>query len=153
MSERWTAGDVCNRVVVVAERATTLEDAARRMREEHVGCLIVVEAAAAGRRVVGMLTDRDIVTGVVAKGLDPARLRLEDVMSTDVVGLHEGDSLGDAIDTMRRKGLRRLPVLAADATLIGLVTLDDVLPLLTEQMHALVQAITTEQRRERVHRR
>ena len=153
MEEKWTAGDVCSRIVVVAERGTTLVEAAQRMREQHVGCLLVVDPAASGRRVVGVLTDRDIVTSVVAKSLDPATLRTEDVMTIEVVSVRETDSLGEVLDTMRRKGLRRLPVLAADATLVGLVTLDDVLPLLAEQLHSLVQAIATEQRRERVHRR
>jgi CBS domain-containing protein len=84
MAETLNAGEVCNRIVVVAERETTVPAAAPRMREQHVGWLVVVEETGSGRRVIGMLTDRDIVTGVIAKAVDPAKLRVEDVMTTDV---------------------------------------------------------------------
>ena len=67
-----SAGDVCNRVVTVAGPQTGLLQAAQLMREHHVGCLVVVEGGVGERRVVGMLTDRDIVTAVISQGMDPA---------------------------------------------------------------------------------
>lgn len=147
------AGDICNRIVVVAERSTTLLAAAERMREQHVGCLVVVEPGPSGRTVVGLLTDRDIVTGVIAKALDPSKLRVEDVMSTDVVTARESEAFADLLTQMRSKGLRRLPVTDVNGLLVGLVTLDDLLEILAEQMHTVVQAIQSEQRRERKVRR
>lgn len=74
MADTFAAGEICSRIVVVAERDTPLFDAARRMREQHVGCLVVVDESSAGRIVVGMLTDRDSVTGVLAKAVDAAKL-------------------------------------------------------------------------------
>jgi CBS domain-containing protein len=149
MAETLNAGEICNRIVVVAERDTRLAAAAERMREQHVGCLVVVDEVGADRLVVGMLTDRDIVTSVVAKAVDPALLRVEDMMSTDVVTVRESTPFAELLATMRRKGLRRLPVVDERQALVGLVTLDDVLEILAEQMRTLVQAIETEQRRER----
>lgn len=153
MAETLNAGEICNRIVVVAERETTVPEAAQRMREQHVGCLVVVEETASGRRVIGMLTDRDIVTGIIAKAVDPAKLRVEDVMTTDVVTARESDAFAELLATMRRKGLRRLPVTDAKGSLVGLVTLDDVLEILAEQMRTVVLAIGSEQRRERSVRR
>jgi CBS domain-containing protein len=153
MSETLNAGEICNRIVVVAERDTPLLAAAQRMREQHVGCLVVVDETGSGRLVVGMLTDRDIVTGVIAKAVDPAKLRVEDVMATDVVTAKESDAFAELLATMRRKGLRRLPVTDAKDALVGLVTLDDLLAVLAEQMRSVVQAIDSEQWRKRKVRR
>ena len=153
MAETLNAGEICNRIVVVAERTMTVVGAAQRMREQHVGCLVVVDETASGRVVIGMLTDRDIVTGVIAKAVDPAQLRVEDVMTTHVVTVQESTAFAELLAAMRRKGLRRLPVTDAKGALVGLVTLDDLLEIMAEQMRAVVQAIQSEQRRERNVRR
>jgi CBS domain-containing protein len=149
MAESLNAGEICNRIVVLAERDTPLADAAQRMREQHVGCLVVVDETGSGRRVVGILTDRDIVTAVVAKAVAPQTLRVEDVMTTDVVTVGEATPFAELLATMRRKGLRRLPVTDAKGALVGLVTLDDALEILAEQLRTVVSAIESEQRRER----
>jgi CBS domain-containing protein len=151
--EKLNAGDICTRVVVVAERSTTMLEAAQRMREQHVGCLIVVEPRESRRVVVGLLTDRDIVTGVVAKGLDPQRLRAEDVMTGEPTTVRAAASFAEVLSAMQRKGVRRLPVVEADGSLIGLVTLDDMLEVLAEQMHGVAQVIEAGQRHERLVRR
>lgn len=149
MSEKLNAGDICNRIVTVAERNMTLVQAAQLMRDHHVGCLVVVDEKGAGRQVVGMLTDRDIVTAVIAQGVDPNTLRVEDVMTADVVCALEADSVMDLLGLMRRKGLRRLPVTTPEHELQGLVTLDDLLGIFAEQLRAMVLAIEAEQLRER----
>jgi CBS domain-containing protein len=149
MGERLNTGEICTRAVTIAFRATTLNGAARLMRENHVGCLVVVEEAEGLRRVVGVLTDRDIVTAVLAADLDPTTLCVEDVMTTDLVTAREDDSLIDLMQNMRRKGVRRIPVVGAQGDLVGLVTLDDVLDILSEELGLLVAAIATEGRRER----
>jgi type II secretory pathway predicted ATPase ExeA len=74
-----------NGAVVEAERDTPSLAAAQRMRDQHAGRLVVVGKTGSGRLVVGRLTDHDIVTGVIAKAVDAATLRVEDVMATDVV--------------------------------------------------------------------
>ena len=149
MGEKLNAGDICNRIVTVAERHMTLVQAAQLMRDHHVGCLVVVDETGAGRLVVGMLTDRDIVTAVIAQEVDPNTLRVEDVMATDVTTALEEDSLMDLLGLMRRKGLRRIPVTTPGRALQGLVTLDDLLEVFAEQLRALVLAIEAEQLRER----
>lgn len=149
MGERLTTGEICTRSVTIAFRKTPVDGAARLMRENHVGCLVIVDEVGGKRIVVGILTDRDIVTGVVAPGLAPDTLLVEDAMITDLVTAREDDSLIDLMRTMRRKGVRRVPVVAGQGELIGLVTLDDVLNILAEELGLLVAAINTEGQRER----
>jgi CBS domain-containing protein len=152
MSERLNAGDICNRIVTVADRCMSVVEAAQLMRSNHVGCLVVLEEWRGARRAVGLLTDRDIVTAVVAKEVDPKTLCVEDVMGTDVVTALESDSMADMLGAMRRKGLRRLPVTGNDGQFVGLVTLDDLLEIQAEQLKAVVMTIEAEQRREHVRR-
>ncbi len=153
MSERLTTGEICTRHVTVAFKRTPLNGAARLMRENHVGCLVVVDDVAGLQTVVGILTDRDIVTAVVAVDLDPALLLVEDVMTTDLIIAREDDSLIDLMHSMRRKGVRRIPVVGAQGELVGVVTLDDVLDILAQQLGLLVSAINSEGQRERQTRR
>ena len=149
MGERLTTGEICARSVTIAFRATPLDEAARLMRDNHVGCLVVVDEVGGKRIVVGVLTDRDIVTAVVAPGLDPATLRVEDVMTTDLVTASGEDSLIDLMRIMRRKGVRRIPVVGGEGELIGVVALDDVLDILSQELSLLVEAIDSEGKRER----
>ena len=149
MGERLTTGEICTRNVTIAFRKTTLSGAARLMRENHVGSLVVVEETGGMRIVVGMLTDRDIVTAVVAPDLDLNSFCVEDVMTTDLVTAREDDSLIDLMRAMRRKGVRRVPVVGGQGELIGVVTLDDVLDILAQELSLLVGAIDSEGKRER----
>ena len=152
MGEKLSTGEICTRIVAIAFRQTTLDEAARLMRENHVGCLVVVDDRPVERRVIGLLTDRDIVTAAVAADLSPRALRVEDVMTTDVVVGHEEDSLIDLIRTMRSKGVRRIPVVGAQDELIGIVSLDDVLSVLVDELDLLVATVGSENKRERTMR-
>ena len=141
-------GEICNRTVVVAKRETVLTEAAHLMREHHVGSLVVVDASAKGNVPAGIVTDRDIVVAVVAEGVDPRKITVGDVMRPRLITVGEEDSVFDALRLMRGRGIRRMPVLAGDGTLAGIVTIDDVLEIVAEQLNDLVCAITTEQSRE-----
>ena len=149
MGERLTTGEICTRSVTIAFRTTSVDGAARLMRDNHVGCLVVVDEVDGRRIVVGVLTDRDIVTAVVAPGIDATTLTVDDVMTTDLVTAREDDSLIDLMRSMRRKGVRRVPVVGGQAELIGVVTLDDVLGVLSEELSLLVGTVDSEGKRER----
>jgi len=141
MADRMSAGEVCSRKVTTAYRGTLVSDAARLMREQHVGCLVIVEQADPGRVVVGILTDRTIVTEAVAKELDSRLIAVREIMTTDVVTAREQDSVLDLLELMRRKRIRRIPVTGPQNLLIGIVTLDDLLEVLAEEMQAMAGAI------------
>jgi CBS domain-containing protein len=138
---RMTAGDLCIRDVGVASRSTVLIEAAREMRNRHVGSLVVVDETPEGRFVVGMLTDRDIVTAVVARDVDASTLRAGDVMSEDVACVREDDSVADVLAVMQRRHVRRLPVIGPRQRLLGVIAADDLLRLLAGQLQALSQVI------------
>jgi CBS domain-containing protein len=96
--------------------------AARMMKDEDVGLAPIVE----GDRLVGTLTDRDIVTRVVAEGKDPQSVAVREVASTDLVTVDPGQDLDDALKLMARNQVRRLPVVEEDGRLVGVVSQGDV---------------------------
>ena len=148
MREAATAGDLCTRQVVVAPPSLSVDEAARLMRERHVGCLVVVEQGDGGRLPVGILTDRDIVLAVVAKDADAKTLRVGDVMTATVASVRESDTLYDVLSTMRSRGVRRVPVTGPHGVLAGILTLDDVLNALAGQLQALGMVVGREMRQE-----
>ncbi len=153
MNDPLNAGDVCTRSAVFAAPSMALNEAARLMREHHVGCLVVVDEPSRDERIpIGMLTDRDIVTAVVAKDADARTMRVGDVMSSDIATVREADSMLDVLRTMRRKGVRRMPVLGDRGVLAGVIALDDVLQVVAEEMEAVASAISAGNRHERYSR-
>ena len=149
MSLPLSAGDLCTRIVVIAHRDLDLTEAARLMRDEHVGCLVVVDETPAGRVPVGLLTDRDIVTAVVSRDVDLHLLQAGDLMSRPPVIVRESETLLDALSVMNRAGVRRVVVTDAAGVLQGLLALDDVIELLGEEIGLLVQVLGSTRRRER----
>jgi CBS domain-containing protein len=142
------AGELCNREVILAYRDTRLVEAARLMREHHVGSLVVVVDRLSERVPVGILTDRDVVVAVVAKELDPRALTVGDVMTGGLVTVREQDGIADALRLMRERGVRRLPVLTRSGALAGILTLDDLLELVAEELGNFASIINRERVRE-----
>ncbi len=152
MGKQLTAGEICKRKVTVGYKQTSVVAAAQLMREDHVGSLVVVDDENGSRQVCGMVTDRDIVMSVIATGLDPDPLLLEDIMSERVVTINEADSLPDLMRSMREHGVRRVPVVGLQDELMGIVTMDDVLKILAQEMNALVGAMDVCIKQERARR-
>jgi CBS domain-containing protein len=142
------AGELCSREVVVAYRDTPLVEAARLMRKHHVGSLIVVVDRLSERVPVGILTDRDIVVAVVAKALDARALAVGDVMVPELLTVREKDGIQEALRLMREKGVRRVPVLTHSGALAGILTIDDLLELMAEELGDFARTITRERVRE-----
>jgi CBS domain-containing protein len=141
-------GEICNRSVVVASRGALVAEAALLMRQQHVGSLVVVEEGARGRKPVGIVTDRDIVVEVVALGVSPASVTVGDIMGEELVTARETDEPWETIQHMRQKGIRRVPVVDEEGLLVGIVAVDDLLEILSEQLDGLVKLVGTEQARE-----
>ncbi|WP_238552227.1 CBS domain-containing protein [Herminiimonas sp. CN] len=148
MGEKMNAGEICNRTVVFAYKYMSVSEAARLMLEQHVGSLVVIEETERGRVVIGMLTDRDIAVAVVAHDFDAQALSVADVMSKNLITARIEDSVYDLLHLMRGHGVRRIPVITEYGVLIGIVTLDDLLEIVTEQLRGLVLAIESERKRE-----
>lgn len=126
-----------------------LAEAARTMIGSHVGSLVVVEAGAAGRKPVGFLTDRDIVRGQLRRSADLFCLTVGDVMTPDPLTIAANLGVTEAIQAMRARGVRRAPVTDGAGNLLGVVTLDDLLPAVARELGDLAALIATQSRRER----
>ena len=146
------ASEFCNREVMIIERDASVAEAARLMRELHVGSLVVVTKEAGQTRPTGILTDRDIVIEFVAEGLSPQEVAVGDAMSFQLATVDEDAGLFETIELMRDRGVRRLPVVDSAGTLVGLVAADDALELLAEQLNDLVKIVGRQQRIEAEHR-
>lgn len=141
-------GEFCNREVVVVGKDAGIAEAVRLMRDHHVGDLVVVELRGEQRIPVGILTDRDIVMEVLAEEVDPATVSVGDLMSIELYTAREDEELLDVIARMRTHGVRRMPVVNAQQSLVGILTVDDVIELLAEQVNALAGLIRRERTRE-----
>lgn len=119
-------GSICTRRVSIVERSTTVMDAARRMREDHVGDLVVVEHHDGKVVPVGVVTDRDLVVGIVARSADLLdKLLVQDILLRPVVtALMNEDSLIVA-KRMRECEVRRVPVVDERGELTGILSVDD----------------------------
>lgn len=146
-------GELCNREVVITDKATVVTEAAQLMRTYHVGDLVVVEERDGRRFPVGIVTDRDIVVEVVAAGVNPEALKVGDIMGAQVATVRENDGLFEAMRAMRDQGVRRMPVVDAAGALVGILTLDDLLELLAEELGELAKLVTREWQREKATRR
>lgn len=144
------AGSVCKRGVVTVAPTDDLVAAAHLMREKHVGYLIVAESTVHNRRVMGVLTDRDIVVAVLAQEIDAHALKVGDVMTRNPLLIDEGQSIEAVLRHMREAGVRRVPVVDRSGALTGVLSIDDVLEQIADQLINIAGSIRNEQRMERV---
>jgi CBS domain-containing protein len=134
---------VYTRDFVAAPRTASLEEAARAMREFHVGTLVVVDSSDGEREVVGILTDRDLVVRGLAEGLDARRTRVEKIMAPVVASVPEDAELDEALGRMRAAGVRRLLV-TKDGEPSGIVSLDDAVDGLVTELASLAGLVKNE---------
>ena len=146
-------GEICNRKVVVMQAEESVAEAARLMRDQHVGSILIVDEQGGKRVPVGIVTDRDLVVEVIAPELDPEVITVGDIMMTGFAVVKEETGVFEAIQYMRAKGVRRLPVVDIEEKLVGIVTLDDLLILLSEELDALAKLVVREQQNELAVRR
>jgi CBS domain-containing protein len=136
---------ICNHNVATIGKSQGVVDAAALMREEHVGDLIVVETRGNASVPVGILTDRDIVVGVVAKRVAPDSVTVADAMTRNLLTVREDTSIEFALREMRRYGVRRAPVVRTNGDLVGIIAVDDIIQHLASQLSRLAELIQLEQ--------
>jgi len=132
---------------------TTALEAAHIMRRKHTGDLVVVDDDETKPTPLGVITDRDLVVEVLAKGLDPEVTTVGSVIRTPVVVADGSEDSSQVLERMREHGVRRIPVVGAGGKLIGIVTADDMLKRLAADAALLNEVITREQGREARSRR
>lgn len=115
-----TVREVMTRDVVTLPRDASIVEAAKLMRDNGIGDVVVTD----GDRAEGIVTDRDIVIRAVADGKEPGSVRLDQVVSEDLTAVAPDDSVDRAVQIMRERAIRRLPVVEAGKP-VGIVSLGD----------------------------
>jgi CBS domain-containing protein len=109
------------------------------MHDHDVGSIIVVDSS--GRRPIGIVTDRDVLRGQIDRSADLFCLTVGDVMTRDPVTLPETCGVAEAVERFGARGIRRAPVINAAGDLVGIVTLDDLIPAVADGLNALARLI------------
>lgn len=144
-----SVGNFCNRDVVIVRRDDSIVELARLMRRHHVGSILVCEESHGKNKPVGIVTDRDLVVEVIAASVSKEDVTAGDVMSYELLTAREQDGLWEVMQRMRARGVRRVPVLDKEGDLIGIITADDIIELLSGELEDFAKIIGREQRRER----
>jgi signal-transduction protein with cAMP-binding, CBS, and nucleotidyltransferase domain len=126
--------DVMTNRPVVAEKTDSLKDAAKKMVDANVNSLLIKESD----KAIGIITDEDLVRKVIAKGLDPKKTKIKDVMETDLITISPGKDIYDAMQLMRDHNIRQLPVLEK-GKMVGFLTAKDVLKIQPELFDLFVE--------------
>ncbi|MFA7199303.1 MAG: CBS domain-containing protein [Methanoculleus sp.] len=128
----------CREQVVAVSPDTPTTDIARTMGDKNVGSVVVISGDS---KPLGILTDRDLVTRVLAQEKNPGEVRAEEIMTRDVVTFQDSMGIYEAIQKMTDVGIRRMPIVDDGGRLIGIVTMDDIVRMLGEEMAAIAKNI------------
>jgi CBS domain-containing protein len=146
------AAELCNRQVVTATRDMSIPDAARLMRDQHVGSLVVTDTSDGKPMPVGILTDRDIVIEVISRDISLDQVTVGDIMTYALLKVTEDENIFEVAQRMRARGVRRVPVISRLGELIGIIAADDILELLSEELSLLSRITMREAEQERTKR-
>jgi len=141
-------GELCNRTVITATAENTIEEAARLMRDHHVGCLVVTRENEGQIEPAGIVTDRDIVVELIAKSVPLEDVTVGDIMSFALLKVTEDETVFETAQRMRSRGVRRVPVVTQTGALAGILALDDILSLLGEELSLLSRLTLRESQQE-----
>jgi CBS domain-containing protein len=133
--------DLARRNVVTCRPTTTVADVADLMATEGVGSVVVTDQEG---HPVGMVTDRDLVVRALAAGLDPNDLAAEDVMTADPETVRSDNGVFELTQKFSAAGVRRLPLVDSNGLLVGIVSIDDVMLLLTQELDNLATVVGAE---------
>lgn len=139
--------DIATPAVAVVEPDTTALVVAQLMRQHHIGALVVVDAAGKSRPV-GIVTDRDLVLGLMAEGLDPALFTAGDIMSVNLVLARPDMDAADAVRLMKEHQVRRLVLTDEQDRLVGILSMEDLLEPMTRELANLASGVASARDRE-----
>lgn len=137
---------VCNSEVVTVPKDAALKDIARTMKNEHVGSVIVTEESE--KTPAGIITDRDLVMALASETSDLEGIRAQDIMKSKPFTVMASEGIYETILKMREHGVERMPVVSKSGELCGIVTSDDLLNLMGEEIHNLARITETQREKE-----
>src|SRR5688572_22816380 len=118
--------DIMTKDLVYSLPGDMVSDVAKLMKDEDIGPVLIVDDSHDGKRLVGIVTDRDLALKVVGEGRDPKTTRVEEVMTRKLVTCHADDNVDVAIKAMSQYQLRRIPVVEGSMKLVGIISQADV---------------------------
>lgn len=139
-------GQIATRQAVTASPGTPLLEVARQMLDRHVGAVVITKSPLDRPVVVGIVTDRDIVRAQFRRATPLSQLRAEDAMTLDPLVLNEDQSLSSAIDSLQARHVRRAPVVDASGGLSGLVSADDLLARVSDELAHIAKLVSSQDR-------
>src|SRR5262245_53708169 len=128
----------CQRPVVTISPEQTIAEACRLLRDKNVGCLVATEQ----EQLRGILTDRDIALKVTGEKKDPQQTKVREVMTARPTSIAVNKTLHDLTMLMHSRHVRRIPIVDQGDKVVGMVTLDDLLMLLGEELTDLSQGVS-----------
>lgn len=143
-----TVGELCTRETVIIYENENILEAAKLMKKFHVGDLIVVKDTEGGTMPVGILTDRDIVVKVLAFEANPIDILTKDIMSENLLIAKDKDDIYETLEKMKDKGVKRVPVVDLYGYLIGILSSDDILELISEELNNMIKILYKEVKKE-----
>jgi CBS domain-containing protein len=143
-----TIGNVCTKGAVTVSPSAPLSEAAQLMCSKYVGTLVVTSSSGDKPVVTGVITDRDIVRAQLHRTSDLSRLSVAEIMTPHPLVLREQESVQDAINQLQARGVRRAPVVDASGVLVGLVSTDDLLAEVSDELVNLVRLIAQQSAKE-----
>jgi CBS domain-containing protein len=142
--------ELCNNKVVTVTSEDTVFYACKLLRNEHVGCLVVVDLYEGNSKPIGIITDRDVVVKVIAPDVVINKVLVKDVIDSKFITANINDDPHTALVLMRKHGIRRIPIINDTGELEGIITIDDLFEYLSNELNQLTRAIFMEQKREKV---
>ena len=127
-----TCSDVMTKDLVYSSPDDMVADVAQLMKKEDIGPVLIVREDSEGKRLVGIVTDRDLAIKVVGEGLDPQNTKVESVMTREVITCRAEEDVQHAMRAMAEYQLRRIPVVDVDGMLVGIISQADVATRLNE---------------------
>jgi CBS domain-containing protein len=136
-----SVGKICHRDVDLADTQESVWKAAERMLQRNVGTLVILDSR---EQPLGIITDRDLVTRVMAANKNPHTTTVGEIMTIDPATIRENTSIEVALGRMQGGVCRRMLVVDEDGRLVGVLSLDDVMLLLGEEMSEIVRLLERE---------
>ena len=130
---------IANKKVITLPANATMLEAAKAMRDYHVGSVIVVEEKSGRKMPLGIVTDRDIVVSTSAFGIPPNSIEVKDVMSGTLVSARKNDSLNHVLNLMKEHGVKRIPITDSEGALFGIVTTHELMSVLSDELGEVVR--------------
>jgi len=124
--------DIMTKDLIYSRPSDMVSDVAQLMKDEDIGPVLIVDDSNDGKRLVGIVTDRDLAIKVVGEGSDPQNTRVEDVMTESLVTVRASDDVQSAMQAMAQNQLRRIPVVDDNGQLVGIISQADVATRLNE---------------------